>query len=138
VAEDGTWTIAVAGANLAAADSLDVSITTTDAAGNSRSEERRVGKAGDVGEPELAIAVDSITADNVINAAEAGENVDVTGMVTGEFHAAGATSVTVNGVGSAGPVADDGTWTIAVAGANLAAADSLDVSVTTTDAAGNS
>src|SRR5690606_21395585 len=138
VAEDGTWTIAVAGANLAAADSLEVSVTTTDGAGNSTTTSATHAYSVDVDAPELVIAVDSITADNVINAAEADQTVDVTGTVTGEFNADDAVTLTVNGVEYAGTVAADGTWTIAVAGADLAAADSLNVSVTTTDAAGNS
>src|SRR5690606_24992086 len=92
----------------------------------------------DVHVSELTIAVDSITADNVINAAEAGETVDVTGTVAGEFTAGDEVTLTVNGVDYTGTVAAGGTWTIAVAGSDLAAADSLAVSITTTDAAGNS
>src|SRR5690606_5200281 len=83
-------------------------------------------------------AVDSITSDNVINAAEAGETVDVTGTVTGEFNADDAVTLTVNGVEYAGTVAADGTWTIAVAGSDLASTSELTASVMSTDAAGNS
>src|SRR5690606_31611074 len=115
-----------------------VSVTSTDAAGNSTTTSATHTYSVDVEAPELAIAVDSITADNVINAAEAGQTVDVTGTVTGEFNAADAVTLTVNGVEYIGTVAADGTWTIAVAGADLAASGDLSVSVTTTDAAGNS
>src|SRR5690606_6300595 len=138
VAADGTWTIAVAGSDLAAVDSLDVSVTTTDAAGNSTTTSTTHAYSVDVDAPEVAIAVDSITSDNVINAAEAGETVDVTGTVAGEFNADDAVTLTVNGVEYTGTVAADGTWTIAVAGSDLAASSELSVSVTTTDAAGNS
>src|SRR5690606_25710839 len=85
VAADGTWTIAVVGSDLAAADSLNVSITTTDAAGNSTTTSTSHAYGVDVEAPELTIAVHAITAYNVINAAAAGETVDVTGTVTGEF-----------------------------------------------------
>src|SRR5690606_35548409 len=138
VAADGTWTIAVAGSDLAAADSLAVSITTTDAAGNSTTTSTTHTYGVDVDAPELSIAVDSITADNVINAAEAGETVDVTGTVTGEFTAGDEVTLTVGDTVLTGTVAADGTWTTAVAGSDLGAADSLSVSITTTDAAGNS
>src|SRR5690606_23490035 len=138
VAADGTWTIAVAGSDLAAAESLAVSITTTDAAGNSTTTSATHAYSVDVDAPELTITVDSITADNVINAAEAGETVDVTGTVTGEFNADDAVRLTVGGVGNAGTVAADGIWSLAVGGSDLAATESLGVSVTTTDAAGNS
>src|SRR5690606_21089667 len=110
VAADGTWTIAVAGSDLAAADSLDVSVTTTDAAGNSTTTSTTHAYSVDVEAPELAITVDSITSDNVINAAEAGETVDVTGIVTGEFNADNAVTLTVNGVNYSSSVAQDGTW----------------------------
>src|SRR5690606_35320995 len=120
VAADGTWAITVAGSDLAAADSLAVSITTTDAAGNSSTVSSTHSYGVDVDAPELTIAVDAITADNVINAAEAGETVDVTGTVAGEFTAGDEVTLTVNGVDYTGTVAADGTWTIAVAGSVLA------------------
>src|SRR5690606_32903233 len=109
VAEDGTWTISVAGSELVAADSLDVSITTTDAAGNSTTTSTTHAYSVDVDAPELTITVDSITADNVINAAEAGETVDVTGTVTGEFTAGDEVTLTVGGTVLTGTVAADGT-----------------------------
>ena len=92
----------------------------------------------DTDAPELSIAVDSITVDNVINAAEAGETVDVTGTVTGEFTAGDEVTLTVGDTVLTGTVAADGTWTIAVAGSDLAPPDTLRVSLTTTDAAGDS
>src|SRR5690606_14936817 len=138
VAADGTWTIAVAGSDLAAADSLNVSITTTDAAGNSSTTSTTHTYGVDVEAPELTTAVDAITADNVINAAEAGETVDVTGTVTGEFSVAAEVTLTVNAVDYTGTVASTGMFRSAVAGSDLAAAESLAVSITTTDAAGNS
>src|SRR5690606_12507604 len=128
----------VAGSDLAVSSELTVSVTSTDAAGNSTTTTSTHAYGVDTGAAELAFTVDSITADNVINAAESGQTIDVTGTVTGEFNADDAVTLTVNGVEHSGTVAADGTWTIVVAGSDLAAADSLDVSVTTTDAAGNS
>src|SRR5690606_10896844 len=68
VAADGTWTIAVAGSDLAASSELSVSVTSADAAGNSTTATSAHAYGVDTEAPELAIAVDSITADNVINA----------------------------------------------------------------------
>src|SRR5690606_39377422 len=98
----------------------------TDAAGNSTTTSATHTYSVDVDAPELAIAVDSITSDNVINAAESGQMVDVTGTVTGEFNAGDEVTLTVGDTVLTGAVAADGTWTIAVAGANVAAADALD------------
>src|SRR5690606_20794194 len=138
VAAGGTWTIAVAGSDLAATDSLDVSITTTDVAGNSSTVSTTHTYGVDVDGPELSMAADSITADNVINAAVAAETVDVTGAVAGEVAARDVRSFPARRSADLGTVAAGGTWTIAVAGSGLAAADSLAVSITSTDAAGNS
>nr|WP_269496833.1 Ig-like domain-containing protein [Castellaniella sp. S9] len=138
VAADGSWTIAVAGSDLAATDSLTVSVTTTDAAGNGTTQVATHSYGVDTTAPELTVSVDSITADNVINAVESGAAVDVTGAVAGEFNEGDTVTLTINGTKYTGAVGEDGAWTIAVAGSDLAAATSLDVSVTTTDAAGNS
>ncbi|WP_269500262.1 Ig-like domain-containing protein, partial [Castellaniella sp. S9] len=138
VAADGTWVIAVAGSDLAAATAVEVSVTTADAAGNGTTVSSTHAYSVDVAAPELTVSVDSITSDNVVNAAESGGSVDVIGAVAGEFNEGDAVTLTVNGVNYTGAVAADGSWAIAVAGSDLAAADSVDVSVTTTDAAGNS
>ena len=138
IAADGSWTIAVAGADLAAATSLDVSVTTTDAAGNSTTQATTHNYGVDTAAPELTVSVDSVTADNVINAAESGAPVNVTGAVAGEYSEGDTVTLTVNDTAYAGTVAADGSWTIGVAGSDLAATDTLTVSVTTTDAAGNS
>src|SRR5690606_35680721 len=110
----------------------------TDAAGNTTTATASHGYSVDTDAAELAVSVDSITADNVVNAAEAGDVVNVTGAVTGEFNEGDIVTLTINGVEYTGAVAANGTWTIEVAGSDLAAATSLEVSVTTTDAAGNS
>ncbi|MER1969205.1 Ig-like domain-containing protein, partial [Castellaniella sp. GW247-6E4] len=138
VGADGTWTIVVAGSDLAASDALSVSVTTVDAAGNSTTVTVSYDYSVDTTAPEVTVSVDPVTSDNVINAAESGGSVNVTGQVTGEFNEGDAVTLTVNSVEYAGAVGADGAWTIAVAGSDLAASSSLDVSVTTVDAAGNS
>ncbi|MFM5818959.1 Ig-like domain-containing protein, partial [Aeromonas sanarellii] len=90
---------------------------------------------------DLAIELDAdITADDVINAAEAGQPIPVSGTVTGEFKAGDIVTLTVNNTEYTGKVAADGRFTILVAGSDLAADGdkTIDASVTSTDAAGNS
>ncbi|MFO1087041.1 MAG: Ig-like domain-containing protein [Reyranellaceae bacterium] len=138
----GAFSIAVQGSDLAAdADhSVAGSITTTDSAGNSGSGTAAKAYSVDTAAPVPVLAIDAITADNVVNAAEAGGSVQVSGTVSGEFKAGDTVSLTVNGVVSTGQVTAGGAFSIAVQGSDLAAdADhSVAGSITTTDAAGNS
>ncbi|MFL9507497.1 Ig-like domain-containing protein, partial [Acinetobacter baumannii] len=88
-------------------------------------------------------AVDSVTADNVINASEASGNVALTGVLKNVPADAANTVVTVviNGVTYTATVdSAAGTWTVSVPGSGLVAdADkTIDAKVTFTDAAGNS
>ena len=99
--------------------------------------------------PVASIILDGITADNVVNAAEAGGTVAVTGTVGGDVRVgddvqvgddveADIITLTVNGVAYTG-TSTGGVFSIDVAGGDLAAAidTSVHASVTTTDAAGN-
>src|SRR5258705_1870012 len=80
-----------------------------------------------------------ITAADVINAAEAGGTIAITGTVGGEANVGDTVTLTVNGNTYAGAVAAGNTFSINVAGADLAAdADfTIDAAVSSTDAAGN-
>ena len=81
----------------------------------------------------------NITADDIINAAEAGGTVAVTGNVAGDFQAGDIVTLTINGVATTGGVAADGSFSINVAGSDLAndADSTIDASFVATDAAGN-
>ncbi|MFN4238818.1 MAG: beta strand repeat-containing protein, partial [Vogesella sp.] len=82
----------------------------------------------------------NITADDVINAAEAGQQIPVTGTVGGDVKVGDTVTLTVNNKAYTGTVQAGNTFSINVAGSDLAAdADKvIDAKVTTTDAAGNS
>ncbi|MGN5107641.1 beta strand repeat-containing protein [Aeromonas hydrophila] len=144
VAADGRFTILVAGSALAADTdrTIDARVTSTDAAGNSATATDSEGYGVDTNGPaDLAIRLDtSITADDVINAAEAQQDIPVSGTVSGEFKAGDIVTLTVNGKTFTGPVAADGRFTILVAGSELAADSdrTIEASVTSTNAAGNS
>ena len=84
------------------------------------------------------ISVDPITADDIVNAAEAGGAVNVSGTVSGDASSGDTVSFTINGTAYSGTVnADNTTWTISVAGSDLAADTSFDATVAGADAAGN-
>jgi uncharacterized repeat protein (TIGR01451 family)/LPXTG-motif cell wall-anchored protein len=141
VAADGTFSIAVPGADLAADPDSTVaaSVSTTDAAGNPGSASTTKAYTVDIAVPVPTIAVDKVTDDNVLNAAEAGADVAITGTVGGDFVAGDTVTLTVNGKTFTGPVAADGTFSIAVPGADLKddPDSTVAASVSTTDAAGN-
>src|SRR5690606_36298646 len=110
-AAGGAWVIAVAGADLAASGSLAESVTTIDAAGNATTTTTTHDYSVDTTAPELTVAVDPITSDNVIYAAESGASVDVTGAVAGVFNEGDAVTLTVNGTEYVGTVGEGGAWT---------------------------
>ena len=89
---------------------------------------------------DLSLNIDAVTADNVINIAEAGAAaVTVTGRAIGEFVAGQTVTVTLsNGAVQTGTVAFNGRWSVNFAGSDLAASSSLTASTPTTDDAGNS
>ncbi|WP_209406086.1 Ig-like domain-containing protein, partial [Pseudozobellia sp. WGM2] len=138
----GAYSIDVPGSKLAAdADTtVDGSVTTTDAAGNIGTATDTQVYSVDVVAPIPTLTIDDITADNILNAAEAGADVSVTGTVSGDFNAGDTVTLTVDGTNYTGTVDALGAYSIDVPGSKLAAdADTtVDGSVTTTDAAGNS
>ena len=92
--------------------------------------------------PLAGITVNSVTADNVINAAEAGGTVTLTGTVGGDAKVGDTVTLTVNGHDTMGAVVDlEGGvlgYSIAVIGSDLAADTLIHARVAVTDAAGNS
>ncbi len=91
----------------------------------------------------VGFAINAVTADNVLNAAESTGNVTLTGTLTGVPADAAKTVVTVivDGVSYTATVnAANGTWSVSVPGSGLVAdADkTIDANVKFTDAAGNS
>jgi hypothetical protein len=142
VRADNTFAIPVPGADLAADPDLTVnaSVTATDPDGNSVTATTDEPYAVDTTPPVAAITLDPITADSVINAAEADGIVTITGTVGGDVREGDTVTLVINGVTYTGLVQSGNTFAIAVAGTDLAASPDLrvDASVTTTDDAGNS
>ncbi|MDC5677230.1 Ig-like domain-containing protein, partial [Acinetobacter baumannii] len=137
---DGTWTVPNPG-NLVDGD--EVTAIATDPAGNPSLPGTAIVDAVGPNTDGVNFAVDSVTADNVINASEASGNVTVTGVLKNVPADAANTVVTVviNGQTYTATVdSTAGTWTVSVPGSELTAdADkTIDAKVTFTDAAGNS
>ncbi|WP_162604974.1 Ig-like domain-containing protein [Geomonas terrae] len=137
-----TFSINVPGSELAAdADlTVDASVTTTDAAGNSTTATSTKAYTKDVTAPTASVTVNGITSDNVLNISEAAGTVAITGSVGGDVQTGDTVTITVDGTNYTGTVDASKTFAINVPGSKLAAdADlSIDASMTTTDAAGNS
>ncbi|MFM5587108.1 Ig-like domain-containing protein [Aeromonas rivipollensis] len=119
---------------------LTVVASVTDAAGNPASATDDTSLL-DTTAPDARITLDAdITPDDVINAAEAGQQIPVTGRVGGDVKAGDTVTLTVNGKTFTGLVLADKSFSIKVPGADLVADGDkvIDASVTTADAAGNS
>ena len=96
-----TFSIAVPGSGLLADPDLtvDASVTTTDAAGNTTTATDDQAYTVDTAAPVASITLDAITADNIVNAAEgAGASVAITGTVGGDVKVGDTVTVTVDGV----------------------------------------
>ncbi|HFE9785084.1 TPA: Ig-like domain-containing protein, partial [Acinetobacter baumannii] len=136
---DGTWTVPNPGLN----DGDKVEAIATDPAGNTSGPGTAIVDAVGPNTDGVNFAVDSVTADNVINASEAAGNVTITGVLKNVPSDAAATAVTIviNGVTYTATVdSAAGTWTVSVPGSGLVADTdkTIDATVTFTDTAGNS
>ena len=112
----------------------DFAVAATDAAGDTAS--TKVNLTIDTVAAAF-ITVNAVTPDNIVNAAEAGGTVAVTGTVGGDARVGDTVTLVVNGVAYNGTVGSGLSYSVAVAGSDLAADSTIDASVVATDAAGN-
>ncbi|WP_324724230.1 Ig-like domain-containing protein [Lelliottia sp. JS-SCA-14] len=136
VQEDGSWSLTVPAS---AMDGLSdgraqISVSVTNVHGNSADAARVV--MVDTLAP--TVAIDSLTDDNIINAAEAGQDLLLSG--TSNAEAGQTVTVTLNGQQYQTTVQNNGTWQLSVPAADMSAlADgSLTVTASVSDVAGNS
>ncbi|MCA5921779.1 beta strand repeat-containing protein, partial [Pectobacterium brasiliense] len=133
-----TWSVNVPGAVLAANGDVSATVTTRDTAGNVTTANTSHAYGVDTIAPVASIAIDNVTSDNVINAAESGQTIAVTGKVGNEVKAGDAVTVKVGTETYQTTVNTDGkTWSVNVPGSVLAANGDISASVTTRDTAGN-
>jgi len=83
------------------------------------------------------ITVDKITADDIVNAAEAAGDINVTGTVGGDATAGDTVSFTVYFTDYSGLVLAGNIFSISVFGYDLSNDDSFDITVEGSDSAGN-
>ena len=137
IQSDGSWTTTVPAADVGALTDgghYPVSVAAQDSAGNSASATH--GISVDTTAP--VIGVNTLSGDDVLNAAEAQQPLTVHGSTSAE---AGQTvTVTLGGKTYSATVANDGTWTLDVPAADLAALNegALTLTASVNDKAGNS
>ena len=138
VTADGSWTVEVAGSDLAADTSFDAVVTSSDSAQNTVQSTGSSIHTVDISATEGSVTVDAITSDDVINDSEATSTINVTGTATGGDIASGdVVTMTINGVDYGTTVDADGNWAVDVAGGDLALDTTFDVVVLSSDAAEN-
>ena len=144
VASNGNYSVNVSGNNLAkdSDTKIRVSVRATDASNNAGNIGIDKTYSVDTAAPDsntTQISVNSITADNIVNAAESGTTIAVTGKVTGQFRNGDVVRVTANGVTTSGTVDSKGDYSVNVSGNDLAKDDDrkIQVSVRATDAVNN-
>ncbi len=138
----GRYSISVPGNALVAdADhSIGISLSTTDAAGNSSTVTASEAYTVDQIAPTISIVLNPITADNIVNINEgAAASVALSGTVSGSFQNGDTVTITLNGVNYSGVIDGSGIFSIVAPGAALLNDSdlSLQASVSTSDAAGN-
>ncbi|MEI7412303.1 Ig-like domain-containing protein, partial [Pectobacterium aroidearum] len=137
-ADGKTWSVNVPGSVLAANGDVSATVTTRDPAGNVTTANTTHAYGVDTVEPTASISIDNVTSDNVINAAESGQMIAVTGKVDNDVKAGDAVTVKVGTETYQTTVNADGkTWSVNVPGSVLAANSDVSATVTTRDAAGN-
>ncbi|HBK0985382.1 TPA: Ig-like domain-containing protein [Escherichia coli] len=134
----GNWSVGVPASVISglADGTVTISATITDSAGNSSTQTHNV----QVNTAAVSLSVSTISGDNLINAAEAGSALTLSG--TGTNFAAGiVVTVLLNGKGYSATIKNNGSWSVNVPAADVAAlADgtSYTVSASAQDSAGNS
>ncbi|HFV9226722.1 TPA: Ig-like domain-containing protein [Enterobacter asburiae] len=134
----GNWSVGVPASVISALNdgTVTLSATITDSAGNSSTQTHDVV----VNTASVALTINTVSGDDVINAAEAGSSLVINGS-SAQFASGTQVTVTLNGKSYTATVQSDGSWTTTVPAADVGAlADgaSYQVSVSAQDSAGNS
>ncbi|MEY7871644.1 Ig-like domain-containing protein [Enterobacter roggenkampii] len=134
----GNWSVGVPASVISALTdgTVTLSATITDSAGNSNTQTHDVV----VNTASVALTVNTLSGDDVINAAEAGSSLVINGS-SAQFASGTQVTVTLNGKSYTATIQSDGTWTTTVPVADVSALTdgaSYQVSVSAQDSAGNS
>ncbi|WP_420300446.1 Ig-like domain-containing protein [Enterobacter sp. BNK-8] len=134
----GNWSVGIPASVISGLSdgTVTLSATITDSAGNSSTQTHDVV----VNTASVALTVNTVSGDDVINAAEAGSSLVINGS-SAQFASGTQVTVTLNGKTYTATIQNDGTWTTTVPAADVGAlADGAryQVSVSAQDSAGNS
>ncbi|MCW5022935.1 Ig-like domain-containing protein [Enterobacter hormaechei subsp. xiangfangensis] len=134
----GKWSVGVPASYISALTdgTVTLSATITDSAGNSSTQTHDVV----VNTASVALTVNTLSGDDVINAAEAGASLVINGS-SAQFANGTQVTITLNGKSYTATIQSDGSWTTTVPAADvgtLADGASYQVSVSAQDSAGNS
>ncbi|MEG5572241.1 Ig-like domain-containing protein [Enterobacter hormaechei] len=134
----GKWSVGVPASVISALTdgTVTLSATITDSAGNSSTQTQDVV----VNTASVALTVNTLSGDDVINAAEAGASLVINGS-SAQFASGTQVTITLNGKSYTATIQSDGSWTTTVPAADvgtLADGASYQVSVSAQDSAGNS
>ncbi|EPV5024667.1 Ig-like domain-containing protein [Enterobacter hormaechei] len=134
----GKWSVGVPASVISALTdgTVTLSATITDSAGNSSTQTHDVV----VNTASVALTVNTLSGDDVINAAEAGASLVINGS-SAQFASGTQVTITLNGKSYTATIQSDGSWTTTVPAADvgtLADGASYQVSVSAQDSAGNS
>ncbi|RUL35524.1 Ig-like domain-containing protein, partial [Shigella sonnei] len=135
VAANGSWSTSVPAADMAALRNGDASAQASVSNVNGNNATTTHAYSVDASVP--TVTINTIAGDDILNAAEAGAALTITGSSTAE---AGQTvTVTLNGANYTGTVQTDGSWSISVPPADLSALtdSNYTVSAAVSDKAGN-
>nr|WP_163279508.1 Ig-like domain-containing protein [Enterobacter hormaechei] len=134
----GKWSVGVPASDISALTdgTVTLSATITDSAGNSSTQTHDVV----VNTASVALTVNTLSGDDVINAAEAGASLVINGS-SAQFANGTQVTITLNGKSYTATIQSNGSWTTTVPAADvgtLADGASYQVSVSAQDSAGNS
>ncbi|MCB5228441.1 Ig-like domain-containing protein, partial [Alishewanella sp. 16-MA] len=117
-----SWSVDVAGSDLAADTEFDAVVSSSDAAGNTVESSATSTHTVDLSAEAGTVTVNNITADDIVNAAEAAGTIAVTGTALGGDIAPGdVVTLVINGTTYTTTVQADGSWSVDVDGSDLAA-----------------
>ncbi|MCB5162718.1 retention module-containing protein, partial [Marinomonas algarum] len=138
VGADGSWTADVAGSDLTVGTNVTATITSSNDLGNTVTSTGDTTYTVDLLADAGVVTVDAITSDDIINATEAAQTITVTGTAAGgDISENDVVTMTINETVYTTTVGTDGTWSVDVAGSDLAADTAFDAVVASSDVAGN-
>ncbi|WP_259755145.1 Ig-like domain-containing protein [Pseudomonas sp. GCEP-101] len=138
VSATGSWSVQVAGSDLAKGSSIDATLIAHDAAGNEATVTATRPYSVDVIDPVATLTINVVAGDDIVNASEAMTNQTISGKAGGEFLAGDLVTFTLNGTAYSAAVNATGEWSVQVSGTDLAKGTSIDATLVAHDVAGNS